>query len=110
MEEFQNQPEKLKYLRSVTELALGCLEFHIDGAMEFVSEVFEMYPRFFEAKHKQMLWNAITSTWGIEILKNFDAETVKLATIIVSYGDFLLDSMRLYQEPDDPHHREVMCK
>lgn len=110
MEEFQDQPEKLKYLRSVTELALGCLEFHIDGAMEFVSEVFELYPKFFEPKHRQMLWTAITSSWGLEILKNLDAETVKLASIIVSYGDVLLDTKRLFQEPDDPLHQEVMGK
>jgi hypothetical protein len=110
MEEFPNLPEKVRYLRSVTELALGCLEFHIDGAMGFVSTVFEMYAHFFEAKHRDMLWAAITGPWGMGILQNLDAETVKLASIIVAYGDALLGAKRLYQEPDDPHHREVMCK
>jgi hypothetical protein len=77
--------------------------------MEFVSDIFELYPYFFEAKERQSLWSAITSSWGINILQGLDAESVKLATIIVAYGNVLLDA-NMYQEPDDPHHGEVMCK
>lgn len=108
--EFKEVPEKLRYLRSVNELALTCLEYHVDDAMELIAGVLEEYPRFFEENHREMLWSAITSPWGMEILKNLDAETVALARIIVAYGHILLDSKKLYREPDNPHHLEVMCK
>jgi hypothetical protein len=78
--------------------------------MELVAEVLENYPKFFEENHREMLWSAITSPWGMEILKNLDAETVALARIIVAYGQILLESRKLYQEPDSPHHLEVICK
>lgn len=108
--EFKETPEKLQYLRSVTELALTCLEYHVDDAMELIAEVLENYPKFLETAHQQMLWTAITSSWGMEILKNLDAETVSLARIIVAYGQILLDSKKLYQEPNSAHHQQVMCK
>ncbi|KAJ4367041.1 member of the karyopherin-beta [Neocucurbitaria cava] len=106
--EFKEVPEKLQYLRSVTELALTCLEYHVEDAMELVAEVLENYPLFFESKHQEMLWSAITGPWGLEILQNSDAETVSLARIIVAYGQILLDSKVLYKEPDNPHHQQVL--
>ncbi|ORY16085.1 armadillo-type protein [Clohesyomyces aquaticus] len=106
--EFKGEPEKMKYLRSVTELALACLEFHVDDAMDLVAEVLENYPKFFDLKQQEMLWAAIMSPWGMEILKNLDAETVSLARIIVTYGQILLDARILYREPDNAHHQQVM--
>lgn len=106
--EFKEVPEKLRYLRSVTELALACLEYHVDDAMDLVAEVLENFPSFLETKHQQLLWAAIMSPWGLEILKNLDAETTSLARIIVAYGQILLDSRKLFLEPDSPHHQEVM--
>ncbi len=103
-------PEKLHYLRSVTELALTCLEYHVDDAMDLVAEVLENYPTFFETKHQEMLWSAIAGPWGLEILREQDAETVSLARIIVAYGQILLDSKKLYKEPDTVHNQQVMCK
>jgi hypothetical protein len=103
-------PEKLQYLRSVTELAFSCLEYHVDDAMEFVAEVLESYPKFFEEKHLLVLWSAITSQWGYEILQNCDAETVSLARIIVAYAQELTETKKLYQEPDSPHHQQVICR
>lgn len=100
----------MRYLRSNTELALACLEYHVDDAMDFVTEVLESYPKFFEEKHMHMLWSAITSQWGLEILKNLDAETVSLARIIVAYGQELIETKKLYQEPDNPHNQQVLCK
>jgi hypothetical protein len=76
--------------------------------MELIAEVLENYPRFFESKHQEMLWSAIAGPWGIEILNSLDAETVSLSRIVVAYGQILLDSKVLYQQPDDPHHRQVM--
>lgn len=78
--------------------------------MELVAEVLENYPTFFEAKHREMLWSAIAGPWGLEILKNSDAETVSIARIIVAYGQILLDSKVLYKEPENLHHQQVMCK
>lgn len=100
----------MRYLRSVTELALTCLEYHVDDAMEVIADILENYPRFFEESHQTMLWSVITSQWGVEILKNLDAETVALARIIVAYGEMLLDSKKLYKEPNNPRHEQVMCK
>jgi hypothetical protein len=108
--EFRAVPEKLQYLRSVTELALSCLEYHVDYAMDIVAEVLETYPKFFEEKHLHMLWSAITSQWGLEILKKCDAETVSLARIIVAYANELIESKKLYQEPENPHHQQVLCE
>lgn len=108
--EFRDDPEKLRYLRSVNNLAFACLEYHVDDAMDFVADVLERFPKFFEESHQRMLWSAITSPWGMEILKNLDAETVSLAKIIAAYGQMLVDSKKLYLEPDDPHHQEVMGK
>ncbi|KAF2715077.1 ARM repeat-containing protein [Pleomassaria siparia CBS 279.74] len=106
--EFKEVPDKLRYLRSVTENALMCLEYHVDDAMELIAEVLENYPSFFEPKELEALWSAITSPWGIEILKNLDAETVSLARIVVAYGQILLDSTILYTEPDNDRHQQVM--
>lgn len=78
--------------------------------MEFVADVLEGYPKFFEKKQLLVLWSAITSQWGYEILQNCDAETVALARIIVAYGQELIETKVLYQEPDDPHHQQVMCE
>ncbi|KAF2008848.1 ARM repeat-containing protein [Aaosphaeria arxii CBS 175.79] len=106
--EFKEVPEKMQYLRSVSELALSCLEYHVDDAMETVAEILENYPKFFETKHLNLLWSAIMSPWGIEILKNLDAETVSLARIIVAYGQILLESKKLFQEHENEHHQQVM--
>jgi hypothetical protein len=108
--EFKEVPEKLQYLQSVNELALTCLEYHVEDAMELVAEVLENYPKFFEAKHQEMLWSAIAGPWGLEILKNSDAETVSLARIIVAYGQILLDSKDLYKFPQLSHNQQVLCK
>jgi hypothetical protein len=78
--------------------------------MELVAEVLENYPTFFQAKHQEMLWSAISGPWGLEILKNADAETVSLARIIVAYGQILLDSKVIYKQPDNAHHQQVLCK
>ncbi|CAI6333294.1 unnamed protein product [Periconia digitata] len=106
--EFKAFPEKLKYLRSVNELAFSCLEYHVDDAMDFVAEVLESYPKFFEDRHREMLWSAITSQWGRDILKDCDAETVSLARIIVAYASELVESKKLYREPDNPQHQQVL--
>ncbi|KAF2678963.1 hypothetical protein K458DRAFT_315514 [Lentithecium fluviatile CBS 122367] len=106
--DFKNVPDKLRHLRSVTELAFSCLEYHVDDAMEFVADVLENYPKFFEEKHLLVLWSAIISEWGQEILVNCDAETVSLARIIVAYGQELVETKKLYQEPDNPHHQQVI--
>ena len=103
-------PEKLRYLRSVVELAFSCLEYHVDDAMEFVADVLEGYPKFFEGKHLQTLWAIITSQWGLDILKDLDAETVSLARIIVGYGTELVETKKLYQEPDNAHYQQVTCE
>lgn len=108
--EIRDSPEKLAHLRSVLELALICLEHHVDDAMELVAEVLENYSGFFEAKHLQTLWATISGPWGLEILKNSDAETVSLARIIVAYGQITLEAKVIYKDHDDPHHQQVMCK
>lgn len=102
-------PEKLKYLRSSNELVLTCLEYHIEDSMEFIADILENYPKFFEAKHQDMLWSAIAGPWGLEILKNSDAETVSLARIIVAYGASLLESKDLYKFPNISHNQQVLC-
>jgi hypothetical protein len=84
--EFKEVPDKLRHLRSVTELALTCLEYHVDDAMELIAEVLENYPKFFEKKHQDMLWAAVSGPWGLEILNSLDPETVSLSRIIVAYG------------------------
>ncbi|KAJ4402277.1 member of the karyopherin-beta [Didymella pomorum] len=106
--EFKHVPEKLHYLRSVTELALTCLEYHVEDAMDLVAEVLENYPSFFEAKHQEMLWSAIAGPWGLDILREQDAETVSLARIIVAYGQILLESKALYKEHETAHNQQVM--
>jgi hypothetical protein len=78
--------------------------------MDLIAEVLENYPTFFEAKHLEMLWSAISGPWGLEILKNGDAETVSLARIIVAYAQILLESRVIYKEPDSAHHQQVLCK
>ena len=108
--EFKQVPEKLKYLQSANELALTCLEYHVEDAMELVAEVLENYPKFFNASHRDMLWSAIAGPWGLEILKNSDAETVALARIIVAYGHMLLESKDLYKFPHISHNQQVLCK
>ncbi|KAF1971854.1 ARM repeat-containing protein [Bimuria novae-zelandiae CBS 107.79] len=106
--EFKAVPEKLRYLRSITELAFSCLEFHVDDAMEFVADVLEGYPKFFDEKDMHMLWAIITSQWGLDILKDLDAETVSLARIIVGYGTELVETKKLYQEPENAHYQQVL--
>ncbi|KAF1850945.1 ARM repeat-containing protein [Cucurbitaria berberidis CBS 394.84] len=106
--EFKEVPEKLRYLQSVNELALTCLEYQVEDAMELVAEVLERNPAFFEPKHREMLWSAISGPWGLEILQNSNAETVSLARIIVAYGAILLESKVLYKDPDNPHHQQVL--
>lgn len=103
-------PEKLKFLRSSNELVLTCLEYHIEDSMEFVADILENYPKFFEAKHQDMLWSAIAGPWGLEILKSSDAETVSLARIIVAYGASLLESKDLYKFPNISHNQQVLCE
>ncbi|KAF2637658.1 ARM repeat-containing protein [Massarina eburnea CBS 473.64] len=105
--EFKEVPEKLRYLRSCTELALTCLEYHVDFAMDFVAEILEGYPKFFQDKHYQMLWSAITSQWGLDILKSCDAEAVGLARIIVAYASELVESNKAYREPENAHYQHV---
>ena len=78
--------------------------------MDLVAEVLENYPTFFEPKHQEMLWAAITGPWGLEILREQDAETVSLARIIVAYGQILLESKSLYREHDTAHNQQVMCE
>lgn len=106
--EISDASGKLQHLRTVTELALTCLEYHVEDAMELVAEVLENYPTFFEPKHREMLWAAIAGPWGLEILKNSDAETVSLARIIVAYAQLLLESKSIYQDPDNAHHQQVL--
>lgn len=108
--EFRDVTDKLQYLRSANELALTCLEYHVEDAMELVAEVLENYPKFFEARHLEMLWAAIAGPWGLEILQNSDAETVSLARIIVAYGQSLLDSKDLYKFANLSHNQQVLCK
>lgn len=78
--------------------------------MEFVADVLEGYPKFFQSKDLYILWTIITSQWGLDILKDLDAETVSLARIIVGYGTELVETKKLYQEPEDPHHQQVLSK
>ncbi|KAF1915474.1 armadillo-type protein [Ampelomyces quisqualis] len=106
--EFRDVPEKLQYLRSTNELVLTCLEYHVEDSMDFIADILENYPKFFEAKHQEMLWSAISGPWGLEILKNSDAETVSLARIIVAYGTSLLESKDLYKFPNISHNQQVL--
>ncbi|KAF1998896.1 hypothetical protein P154DRAFT_438214 [Amniculicola lignicola CBS 123094] len=108
--DFKAVPENLKYLRSVTELALTCLEYHIEDAMELTADILENYPNFFEERHQKLLWSAITSQWGMDILQNLDAETVSLARIIVAYGSILLElrDKSFFKDPSNSHYQEVM--
>lgn len=108
--ELRDRPKELEHLRSVNEFALICLEHQVDDTMELVAEILENYPNFFEAKHLQLLWSTISGSWGLEILKNPDAETVSLARIIVAYGQILLESKVIYKEPENQHYQQVMCK
>ncbi|KAF2272321.1 ARM repeat-containing protein [Westerdykella ornata] len=106
--EFAAVPEKLQHLRSVTHLALQCLEYNVDDAMELIAEIVENYPNFLEPSDQELLWSVVTSNWGMEILANADEDTVALARIIVAYGHNLLESKKLYKEPDNAHHQQVM--
>jgi hypothetical protein len=108
--EFREVPEKLQYLRSSSELVLTCLEYHVEDTMEFIADILENYPKFFEPKHREMLWSAIAGPWGLEILKNSDAETVSLARIIVAFGTSLLESKDLYKFPHISHNQQVLCQ
>lgn len=78
--------------------------------MDLVAEVLENFPKFFEAKHQEMLWSAIAGPWGLEILQNSDAETVSLARIIVAYGQILLESKDIYKFPKLSHNGQVLSK
>jgi hypothetical protein len=108
--EFRDVPEKLQHLRSVNELVLTCLEYHVEDTMDFIADILENYPKFFEPKHQEMLWSAIAGPWGLEMLKNSDAETVSLARIIVAYGTSLLESKDIYKFPNISHNQQVLCK
>lgn len=108
--EFPESSGKLQNLRTVSELALTCLEYHVEDAMVLIAEVLENYPAFFEPKHQEMLWAAIAGPWGLEILKSSDAETIALARIIVAYAQLLLETKVIYKEPDNTHHQQVLCK
>jgi hypothetical protein len=108
--EFRDVPEKLQHLRSVNELVLTCLEYHVEDTMDFIADILENYPKFFESKHQEMLWSAIAGPWGLEMLKNSDAETVSLARIIVAYGTSLLESKDIYKFPNISHNQQVLCK
>ncbi|KAF2205138.1 hypothetical protein GQ43DRAFT_363051 [Delitschia confertaspora ATCC 74209] len=103
--------EKLRYLRSVTELAFMCLEHNID-AMDLIAEILENYMDFFEKRHLEMLWSMIKGSWGQAILNSVDEESVMLARIIVAYAQILCEDTKskgkLYKEPDNPHHQDVM--
>lgn len=76
--------------------------------MELFAELLENYPKFFEPVHQEKLWAEITSEWGVQIIHDFDAETVTLARMIIAYAQTLLDSGRLYTQPDDPKYKEVI--
>lgn len=78
--------------------------------MDFIAEILETFPAFLEVGQLETLWKAITSPWGVEILRNFDAESVQLARIIVAYAHTLLNSKALYKEPDAERHQQVMGK
>lgn len=78
--------------------------------MEVIADILENYPTFFEEKQLHMLWSAITSQWGLDILKNLDAETVALARIIVAYGSVLVESKKLYQDFENAHYHQVLCE
>jgi len=108
--EFSESSGKLQNLRSVSELALTCLEYHVEDTMVLIAEVLENYPAFFESEHRDMLWAVISGPWGLEVLKSSDAETVSLARIIVAYAQLLLDTKAIYKEPDNAHHQQVLCK
>jgi hypothetical protein len=107
-QEFKDSAENLAHLRSILELALSCLQPHIDNAMDLFSDILEEYPKFFESAHMEMLWSEITSPWGIEILKDFDAETLGFARLVIAFGQVLLNSGRLYKEPQDVQCQQVM--
>jgi hypothetical protein len=106
--ELRELPDKMRCLRSPIDLAFACLEYHVDDAMEFVADVLEDYPKFLEQHHRQALWTIISGQWGLEILKNLDAETASLARIFVAYGQDLIEAKSLYQQPNDPHHQQVL--
>jgi len=106
--EFSESSGKLQNLRSVSELALTCLEYHVEDTMVLIAEVLENYPAFFESEHRDMLWAVISGPWGLEVLKSSDAETVSLARIIVAYAQLLLDTKAIYKEPDNAHHQQVL--
>ncbi|KAL6704582.1 member of the karyopherin-beta [Coniothyrium glycines] len=106
--EIRDNSDKLQQLRSGLHFALICLEHQVEDAMELVAEVLENFPGFFEAKHLQLLWSTIAGPWGLDILKNLDAETVSLARIIVAYGQILLESQVIYKELDNAHHQQVI--
>lgn len=107
-QEFKDSAENLAHLRSILELALSCLRPHIDNAMDLFSDILEEYSKFFEPAHMEILWSEITSPWGIEILKGFDAETLTFARLVIAFGQVLLNSGRLYKEPQDVQCQQVM--
>lgn len=108
LSEFKDNAEKLRYLQSVTEPALACLEHHVDDAMDLIAEILENYPKFFELKQQELIWSVITGSWGMEILKNLDAETAMLARIIVAYAQIPLNSKDLILEPNSVRNQQVM--
>jgi len=78
--------------------------------MDLIAEILENYPAFFEQPQLEMLWKSISSPWGVEILRSFDAESVQLARIIVAYAQTFLTSKVLYNQPDFERHQQIMCK
>lgn len=107
-QELKDSVEDLARLRSILELALSCLQLHVDNAMDLFSDILEEYPKFFEPAHLEVLWSEITSPWGIEILKSFDAETPTFARLVIAFAQVLLNSGRLYKEPEDAQCQQVM--
>lgn len=107
-QEFKDSAENLARLRSILALALSCLQPRIDNTMDLFSDILEEYPKFLEPAHMEMLWSEITSPWGIKILKDFNAETLAFARLVIAFGQVLLNSGRLYKEPQDVQCQQVM--
>lgn len=107
-QEFKDSAENLARLRSILALALSCLQPRIDNTMDLFSDILEEYPKFLEPAHMEMLWSEITSPWGIKILKGFNAETLAFSRLVIAFGQVLLNSGRLYKEPQDVQCQQVM--
>ncbi|OCK81775.1 hypothetical protein K432DRAFT_7196 [Lepidopterella palustris CBS 459.81] len=107
-QEFKDSPENLAHIQSVVELALSCLQLHVDDAIEVFSDILEDYPKFFTPRHQEQIWAEIMSPWGVEIFKNFDDETLTLARLVIAYAQLLLNSGRLYKDTEDSQCQQVL--